>query len=75
MPKANARVVVLTSFLPNFQLLSSWAERHDHQIPLVVTLPGGSAHYGGGELAAGLGKGVSLLVTGKLRTVAAPLPH
>ncbi|WP_432164273.1 methionyl-tRNA formyltransferase [Streptomyces tendae] len=73
MSKANARVVVLTSFLPNFQLLASWAERHGHQIPLVVTPPGGSGHYGGGELSAGLGKGVSLLVTGKLRTVAAPL--
>jgi methionyl-tRNA formyltransferase len=73
MSTGNARVVILTSFLRNYQLLASWAERHGHEIALVVTPPGGSARYGGGDLVSELGKGVSLLVTGKLRTVAAPL--
>lgn len=66
-------MVVFTSFLPNYQLLASWAERHDHQIALVVTLPGGTGRYGEGELTSGMGKGISLLATGKLRTIAAPL--
>lgn len=66
-------MVVLTSYMPNYQFLASWAERHDHQILLVVTTPGSAGRYGGGEVVSGLGKGVSLLVTGKLRTVAAPL--
>ncbi|MFE6946514.1 methionyl-tRNA formyltransferase [Streptomyces chartreusis] len=73
MSAGNARVVILTSFLPNYRLLADWAERHDHKIVLVVTPPAGSGRYGGGELASGLGKGVSFLVTSKLRTVAAPL--
>ncbi|MFJ9425604.1 methionyl-tRNA formyltransferase [Streptomyces sp. NPDC101249] len=76
MPTSNARIVLMTSFLPNYQLLATWAERHGHEIALVVTPPGGSAgsgEYGASALAGGLGKGVGLLVTGKLRTVAAPL--
>jgi methionyl-tRNA formyltransferase len=66
-------VIVLTSYLPNYQLIASWAERHGHEIPLVVTPSGGThGRYGGGDLVTGLGKGTGLLITGKLRTVAAP---
>jgi methionyl-tRNA formyltransferase len=74
MSSEGARIVVLTSYLPNYQLIASWAERHGHHIALVVTPPGGtSGRYGGDDLFSGLGKGASTLITGKLRTVAAPM--
>lgn len=74
MSSANARVVLFTSFLPNYQLLAEWAERHGHEIVLVVTPSGPTrGRYGDSDLVTGLGKGASLLITGKLRTVAAPV--
>lgn len=75
MPGMNAKVVVLTSYLPNYQLVTQWAERHGHRICLVVTPSADPGHRYGGEsaaLLAGLAQGPGLLVTAKLRTVAAP---
>ncbi|MYS23778.1 MULTISPECIES: methionyl-tRNA formyltransferase [unclassified Streptomyces] len=64
----------MTSYLPNYQLFETWAGRHGHQIVLVVT-PSGSTdgRYGDADLVGGLGKGASLLISGKLRTVVAPV--
>lgn len=31
------RIAVLTAFLPNYQLIASWAERHGHEIVLTAT--------------------------------------
>ncbi|MEW2549906.1 formyltransferase family protein [Streptomyces sp. NPDC047002] len=73
MSSAPARIVVLSAFPANYRLVADWAERHGHEILLAVAPPGGAGRYGGGDLADELGKGVSLLVTGRLRTVAAPL--
>jgi methionyl-tRNA formyltransferase len=74
MSSLNARVVLLTSYLPNYKIFANWAERQGHEIVLVVTPSGGTnGRYGDGDLTTGLGKGASLLMTGKLRTVAAPM--
>jgi methionyl-tRNA formyltransferase len=76
MSHAPLRIVVLTTFLPNYQMISSWAARNDAEIALVVTpnlTP--DARYGGSRhsLAQGLDDKSPLLVTSKLRSVAVPV--
>ena len=69
----NARVVLLTAHLPNYHLIADWAQRHNHQLLLVVTLPGGTGRrYGDEDLVAGLSKEHNALITSQLRGVAAP---
>jgi methionyl-tRNA formyltransferase len=68
------RIVTLNSFMPGFRLVSSWAERHGHQIVLVVTTPiGTDRRYDATSdpFVLGLPPGTDILVTGKLRSVAA----
>lgn len=68
----NARVVLLTSYLPNYRLIADWAERHDHELVLVVTAPPSAGrHYGDEDLVSGLRKGHSILVTSQLKKTAA----
>ena len=70
------RIVSLNSFLPGFRLVSSWAERHGHQLVLVVTTPIGSERrYDATRdpFVLGLPPGTDILVTGRLRAVAAPV--
>ena len=68
------RIVSLNSFMPGFQLVSSWAERHGHQLVLVVTTPIGTERRYDATRAPfvlGLPPGTDSLVTGRLRSVAA----
>ncbi|GAA2512190.1 hypothetical protein [Winogradskya humida] len=51
------RVVLLTGFTANFQVLTSWAQRHGHEIVLVATEP----------------PTTSVLVTSQLEKVAVPV--
>src|SRR5262245_589070 len=70
------RIVSLNSFMPGFRLVSSWAERHGHQLVLVVTTPIGSdRRYDATSdpFVLGLPPGTDVLVTGRLRSVAAPV--
>lgn len=70
------RIVSLNSFLPGFRLVSSWAERHGHQLVLVVTTPiGTERRYDATRdpFVLGLPPGTDILVTGRLRSVAAPV--
>lgn len=70
------RIVSLNSFIPGFRLVSSWAERHGHQLALVVTTPIGSERrYDATRdpFVLGLPPGTDILVTGRLRAVAAPV--
>jgi methionyl-tRNA formyltransferase len=73
MMSKNARIVVLTSHVPVYRLFADWAAKHEHHIVLALTPPGSADRYGSGDLAQELGKEVGLLVSGKLRTVAAPV--
>ncbi|GAB2632578.1 methionyl-tRNA formyltransferase [Kribbella swartbergensis] len=68
------RIVTLNAFLPGYRLLHDFAERHGHEIVLVVTLPQ-TNRYGDdvNPLAVDLPDGSNVLITGKLRTVAAPV--
>jgi methionyl-tRNA formyltransferase len=70
------RIVTLNSFMPGFRLVSSWAGRHGHQIVLVVTTPiGTDRRYDATSdpFVLGLPPGTDILLTGKLRSVAAPV--
>jgi methionyl-tRNA formyltransferase len=73
MSDLNARVVLLTSYLTNYHLIASWAQRHNHQLVLVVTLPRDTGRrYGDEDLVAGVDREHSVLITSQLRKVAAP---
>jgi methionyl-tRNA formyltransferase len=70
------RIVSLNSFMPGFQLVSSWAERHGHELVLVVTTPiGTERRYDATRdpFILGLPSRTDILVTGRLRSVAAPV--
>src|SRR5687767_5342642 len=70
------RVVTLNSFLPGFKLVASWAARHGHELVLVVTTPIGTDRRYDADanpFVLDLPPGTDILVTGKLRTVAAPV--
>ena len=66
----------MNAFLPGYTLVAEWAERHGHEIALVVTPPiGASDRYDeqAQPFVLDLPKTTSVLVTGKLRSVAAPV--
>jgi methionyl-tRNA formyltransferase len=70
------RIVAMNSFLPGYRLVADWAERNGHEIVLVVTPPlGANQRYdaGANPLVLDLPSQSSALVTGKLRSVAAPV--
>jgi methionyl-tRNA formyltransferase len=67
------RIVGLNAFLPGFRLVHEFAERNGHEVVLVVTLPE-SGRYGESQpMVAGLPDQTNVLITRKLRTVAAPV--
>jgi methionyl-tRNA formyltransferase len=70
------RIVAMNSFLPGYRLIAGWAERHGHEIVLVVTPPvGANQRYdeNAGPFVLDLPKESSVLVTGKLRSIATPV--
>jgi methionyl-tRNA formyltransferase len=73
--KAALRIVSLNAFLPGYRIVADWAERHGHEIVLVATVPrtGGRRYGGTNPLVVDLPDETNVLVTGKLREVAAPM--
>jgi methionyl-tRNA formyltransferase len=68
------RIVVLTAFLGGYQYVDEWATRHGHEIVLVVSPPIDAARrYDGNPLVLDLPASSNILITGKLRAVAAPV--
>lgn len=70
------RIVTMNSFLPGYRLIAEWAQRHSHEIVLVVTPPvGANQRYdeNANPFVLDLPKESSVLVTGKLRSTAAPV--
>lgn len=70
------RIVTLNAFLPGYRLVADWAERAGHEIVLVVTPPiGANRRYdeSANPFVLDLPAGTDVLVTGKLRAVAAPV--
>ncbi|TDD24546.1 hypothetical protein E1218_16345, partial [Kribbella turkmenica] len=67
------RIVTLNAFLPGYRLVHEFAERNGHEIVLVVTLPRTDRYGQDSPLAVDLPAGSNALITGKLRTVAAPV--
>ncbi|MEU4607788.1 formyltransferase family protein [Kribbella sp. NPDC023972] len=70
---APLRIVTLNAFLPGYQLLHDFAERNGHEIVLVVTLPQTDRYGDSAPLAIDLPERSNVLITSKLRTVAAPV--
>jgi len=68
------RIVGLNAFLPGFRLVHEFAERNGHEVVLVVTLPE-TGRYGAAvqPMVTGLPEQTDVLITRKLRTVAAPV--
>lgn len=67
------RIVGLNAFLPGFRLVHEFAARNGHELVLVVTLPE-SGRYGESQpMVTGLPDQTNVLITRKLRTVAAPV--
>ena len=76
MAGAPLRIVTLNAFLPGYRLVRDWVDRHNHQIVLVVTPPiGANRRYSAdaNPFVLDLPAGSDVLVTGKLREVAAPM--
>ncbi|MET9274019.1 formyltransferase family protein [Kribbella sp. NPDC003557] len=67
------RIVGLNAFLPGFRLVHEFAERNGHELALVVTLPDTSRYGASDPMVAGLPDSVDVLITRKLRAVAAPV--
>ncbi|MET9316716.1 formyltransferase family protein [Kribbella sp. NPDC003505] len=67
------RIVGLNAFLPGFRLVHEFAERNGHEVVLVVTLPETSRYGASHPMVAGLPESTNVLITRKLRTVAAPV--
>ena len=67
------RIVGLNAFLPGFRLVHDFAERNGHEVVLVVTLPETSRYGASDPMVAGLPESTNVLITRKLRTVAAPV--
>ncbi|MGW5189671.1 methionyl-tRNA formyltransferase [Kribbella sp. NPDC004138] len=67
------RIVGLNAFLPGFRLVHEFAERNGHEVVLVVTLPETSRYGASDPMVAGLPESTNVLITRKLRTVAAPV--
>ncbi len=67
------RIVGLNAFLPGFRLVHEFAERNGHELVLVATLPETSRYGASDPMVAGLPDSLNVLITRKLRTVAAPV--
>lgn len=67
------RIVGLNAFLPGFRLVHEFAERNGHEVVLVVTLPETSRYGASDPMVAGLPESTNVLITRKLRMVAAPV--
>ncbi|HEY3560485.1 MAG TPA: formyltransferase family protein [Kribbella sp.] len=67
------RIVALNAFLPGFRLVHEFAERNGHELVLVVTLPETGRYGTSDPMTAGLPDGTNVLITRKLKTVAAPV--
>jgi methionyl-tRNA formyltransferase len=67
------RIVGLNAFLPGFRLVHEFAERNGHELVLVATLPETSRYGASDPMVAGLPADLNVLITRKLRTVAAPV--
>ncbi|WP_204072128.1 methionyl-tRNA formyltransferase [Planotetraspora phitsanulokensis] len=64
------------AYLPGYRLVADWAERHGHEIVLVVTPPtGANQRYdkNATPFVLDLPRDANVLVTGQLRTIAAPV--
>ncbi|MEU4390266.1 formyltransferase family protein [Kribbella sp. NPDC023855] len=70
------RIVTMNAFLPGYTNIAGWAEEHGHEIVLVVTPPAGASDRydpAAKPFVVELPRTANVLVTGKLRTVAAPV--
>jgi methionyl-tRNA formyltransferase len=67
------RIVALNAFLPGFRLVHEFAGRNGHELTLVVTLPETGRYGASDPMVAGLPDGIDVLITRKLRAVAAPV--
>jgi methionyl-tRNA formyltransferase len=70
------RIVTMNAFLPGYNNIAGWAEEHGHEIVLVVTPPAGAGdRYDAAAppFVVGLPRTTNVLVTSKLKTVAAPV--
>ncbi|MGW6281145.1 methionyl-tRNA formyltransferase [Kribbella sp. NPDC055071] len=65
------RIVGLNAFLPGFRLVHDFAERNGHEIVLVVTLPETGQYGDNQSMVSGLPDQTNVLITRKLRSVAA----
>jgi methionyl-tRNA formyltransferase len=65
------RIVGLNAFLPGFRLVHEFAERNGHEVVLVVTLPDTGRYGDHQSMVSGLPDQTNVLITRKLRTVAA----
>ncbi|NEA34885.1 formyltransferase family protein [Streptomyces sp. SID13031] len=68
------RIVTMNAFLPGYANIAGWAEQNGHEIVLVVTPPAGASdRYDAAAkpFVLELPRTADVLVTGKLRTVAA----
>ncbi|MEV6285578.1 formyltransferase family protein [Kribbella sp. NPDC051770] len=69
------RIVTLNTFQAGYRVVSEWAARNGHEIVLLVTLPVGGERYDptAPPLIASMPAELNVLVTNKLRAVAAPV--
>ncbi|MGH2530710.1 MAG: methionyl-tRNA formyltransferase [Thermomicrobiales bacterium] len=70
------RVVTFNAFLPAYQLVAEWAERHEHRLVLLVTVPSAlGERYGSGHpaLLDGIPGSQDVLITTRPRRTAAPV--
>ncbi len=76
VPPSSLRIVTFNIFPFAYDLIAGWAERHDHEIVLVVTSPGSHAErYGAAhlDLLAAVPSTQDVLVTTRLRRTVAPV--
>jgi methionyl-tRNA formyltransferase len=71
MPEQQLRVALMTIYPANYRAVSEWADRHGHNLVIVVTLPV-TAHPRAAQVVAGLPKDGSLLMSNRLLEVVAP---
>ncbi|MEU8226243.1 formyltransferase family protein [Kribbella sp. NPDC048915] len=67
------RIVGLNAFLPGFRVVNDFVERNGHELVLVSTLPDDGRYGAHSPMVAELPDSVNVLITRKLRTVAAPV--
>ncbi|MEV5964955.1 formyltransferase family protein [Kribbella sp. NPDC051952] len=65
------RIVGLNAFMPGFRLVHEFAERNGHELVLVVTVPDAGRYGASAPMVTELPEGMNVLITRKLRTVAA----